>query len=130
MPRRASNLEAEFLTLWRQVLGHLDEPVPEYRFCESRRWRFDYALPDHKVAIELDGGAYTQGRHTRGNGFEKDLEKLNAATLMGWRVLRFTRGMLRADPVRCLDQVEALIDPVPFFDSLDGDGEELIDETR
>ena len=65
-------------------------PQPEHRFAPPRRWRFDLAFPDRKLAIEIEGGAFTRGRHTRGAGFVKDMEKYNAAVLLGWRVLRFT----------------------------------------
>lgn len=43
-----------------------------------------------KIAIEIEGGAWTRGRHTRGAGFIRDMEKYNHAALLGWRVLRFT----------------------------------------
>ena len=64
--------------------------VYEYRFAPPRRFRFDAALPQERVAVEMDGGAWIQGRHTRGAGFIRDLEKLNLAVLLGWRVLRYT----------------------------------------
>jgi very-short-patch-repair endonuclease len=60
----------------------------EYRFCD-RRWRFDFAMPERKVAVEIEGGVFVQGRHTRGAGAIKDMEKYNRAALDGWRVLRF-----------------------------------------
>jgi hypothetical protein len=61
----------------------------EHAFCEGRKWRFDIATPD-RVAIEIEGGAWSRGRHTRGKGFIADMEKYNTATMMGWRVLRCT----------------------------------------
>lgn len=64
--------------------------VAEYRFHPRRRWRFDYANPKFKVAIEQEGGIWIKGRHNRGKGFLNDMEKYNTATLMGWRVLRYT----------------------------------------
>lgn len=64
--------------------------IPEYKFCETRKWRFDYALPDEKIAIEIEGGVYSYGRHTRGCGYIKDMEKYNEAALLGWKVLRYT----------------------------------------
>lgn len=75
----------------------LPEPVREMQFHLFRKWRFDYAWPNHspKVAVEIDGGIYTQGRHTRGSGFEKDMEKLNSAAVMGWAVYRFTPDQVR-----------------------------------
>ena len=73
----------------------LPEPVTEYRFHATRRWRFDYAWPNWHVALEVDGGTWVAGRHSRGAGYERDCEKLNTATLLGWRVLRFTTAMVR-----------------------------------
>lgn len=69
---------------------NLPVPVTEYRFCPTRRWRFDLAYPDRKIAIEAEGGAFTRGRHTRGIGMTLDCEKYNAAVVRGWRVLRYT----------------------------------------
>jgi len=62
----------------------------EYRFHPKRRWRFDYAIIDHKVAIEIEGGVWEYGRHNRASGFLKDMEKYNEAAAMGWKLLRFT----------------------------------------
>lgn len=69
-------------------------PEREFRFHDTRRWRFDFAFPDQKLAIEVEGGTYTNGRHTRGSGYEKDLEKYNEAVKLGWKVLRFSTGMV------------------------------------
>lgn len=69
----------------------------EYLFHPIRKWRFDYAIPQYLIAIEIDGGVYSQGRHTRGKGFENDCEKINEAYLMGWIVLRFSTGMLKKE---------------------------------
>jgi hypothetical protein len=66
----------------------MPEPEREYRFAPPRRWRFDYAWPLHRVALEVEGGAFAGGRHTRGAGFRNDLEKYNTATAAGWRVFR------------------------------------------
>ena len=65
-------------------------PVEEYRFHAVRKWRFDYAYVDKKIAVEIEGGIFVIGRHTRGAGFLKDMEKYNAAGLLGWRIFRFT----------------------------------------
>lgn len=57
-------------------------------FHPTRKWRFDYAIPEHKIAIEVEGGVWIGGRHTSPKGFLGDMEKYNTATLMGWRVFR------------------------------------------
>ena len=65
------------------------EAVPEYRFHETRKWRFDVYIPAARIGIELDGGIFTGG-HRRGTAIELDHEKSNQAQMMGIRVLRFT----------------------------------------
>ena len=65
----------------------------EFRFCE-RRWRFDFAWANKKIALEVEGSVFTGGRHTRGMGFIKDIEKYNNAAMQGWRVVRCTPSTL------------------------------------
>ena len=64
--------------------------VKEYRFHDVRHWRFDYAFPSLKIAIECDGGVFTNGRHVRPQGYINDMEKFNHAAMLGWLVLKFT----------------------------------------
>lgn len=80
------------------VLNALKIPYQqEYRFrglCGKRRWRFDFVLGDPNinlpVAVEVEGGIWTQGRHSRGgHSFAADCEKYTQASLMGWSVLRY-----------------------------------------
>lgn len=67
----------------------------EYKFHPEKRWKFDFAIPAWKVAIEVEGGTWLpKGRHTTGKGFQKDCEKYNAAAVMGWRILRYTGSMI------------------------------------
>ena len=87
----------------------LPAPVREHRFHPVRRWRFDYAWPGEKVALEVDGGVWTGGRHTRGAGFIKDMEKLNAATVAGWRVVRVVPSKLCSSAT--VGMLEALLMP-------------------
>lgn len=70
--------------------------IREYKFDKSRRWRFDFAFPEHFVAVEVEGGVWIGGRHTRASGFVKDLEKYNQAASMGWLVLRFSPDMIES----------------------------------
>lgn len=76
----------------------LPAPVKEYRFYDGRRWRFDYAWPDMKIALEVEGGVFghkkndgtesKKGAHSSITGILRDIEKYNAATSKGWRILR------------------------------------------
>lgn len=67
-----------------------DREITTEVFGKTRRWRFDYANPDERIAWEVEGGHWAGGRHNTGTGFEKDMEKYNHATLLGWRVIRST----------------------------------------
>lgn len=67
----------------------LPEPTLEHYFAKPRRWRFDLAWLEFMLAAEVDGGIWTNGRHTRGKGYEADCEKICRAGVLGWRVLRF-----------------------------------------
>ena len=69
--------------------------VAEFRFHPSRRWRFDFAWPDKKLAVEIEGGTWSGGRHTSGKGYRADCEKYSNAAIMGWAVIRVTTDMLR-----------------------------------
>lgn len=73
----------------------LPAPEREYRFAPPRRYRADFAYPDRMLLIEVEGGVWTRGRHTRGKGYQDDCYKYNLATIMGFRVLRFTGEMVK-----------------------------------
>ena len=81
------------------------ECVREYRFHPVRKWRFDYALPSEHVAIEVEGGVWTKGRHINPKGFLADIEKYNTATAMGWRVFRVTPSSLLTDALHLISAV-------------------------
>lgn len=72
----------------------LPDVVTEHIFHHDRRWRFDFAFPLQKIALEVEGGIWIGGGHSRGSGVSKDMEKYNAAILLGWRVLRCTPSKL------------------------------------
>lgn len=88
----------------------LTNPENEYVFHPIRRWRFDYAWPEKKVAVEIEGAVFIPGKgHSSGSGISKDIEKYNAATLLGWRVMRYTTTMLRKNAWGCCQEVFALL---------------------
>lgn len=93
---KASSLEIQFLRSWCKVaanrLPSCRHPCWEYRFSPTRRWRFDFAWPDVGIYVELEGGTWSRGRHTRGTGFAGDCAKYNAATLAGWTGFRIPSG--------------------------------------
>lgn len=89
-----SRLEDEFAAQIK--LARLPEPQREFRFIPPRKFRFDFAWPSPAIAIEIEGGIFAHGRHTRGVGFARDCEKHNLAVLAGWRVLRVTAKEIRS----------------------------------
>jgi len=87
------------VVLWCRA-SSLPEPVPEYTFHPTRKWRFDWAWPTPmrtplhdgviRLALEQEGGIFSSGRHSRGAGFRADLVKYAEAAILGWTVLRAT----------------------------------------
>lgn len=72
------------------VMG-IPEPVREYKFHPHRLWRFDLAWPEHKLAVEYDGGTFSKGRksgHTSIAGMARDKAKDAEAMILGWSVIR------------------------------------------
>ena len=82
--------EGEDIFLNQCIFCELPVPEKEHKFMEKRRFRFDFAWVDLMLGVEIEGGVWTGGRHTRGAGYSKDLEKYNLAAMHGWTVYRFT----------------------------------------
>ncbi len=74
----------------------LPAPEREYRFHPTRMWRLDFAYPSIRLAVEVEGGIYSKGRHGRGKGIAEDIEKGNALTLAGWRLIRVHGDQVRS----------------------------------
>jgi hypothetical protein len=73
-----------------KLTNQIEDYVLELKFGEARRFRFDYAIPSLKIAIEYEGIFSKKSRHTTVNGFSEDCIKYNLAVGLGWRVLRYT----------------------------------------
>jgi len=69
-------------------IAELPTPVTEYRFLDTRQFRFDVAWPTYRIALEIEGGHAIGGRHVRPDGFRRDCEKYAEAVVRGWSVLR------------------------------------------
>jgi hypothetical protein len=80
----------------------LPEPELEFQFHPTRRWRSDYAWPAEKVLVEKEGGLFAGGRrpglrlggHSSLTGVLRDMDKANAAAVLGYCYLRFTPAAL------------------------------------
>lgn len=82
--------------------------VSEHKGIEGRKFRFDCANPEKKIAIEIEGAIWTYGRHNQPTGMIQDMEKYNLAVLEGWKVLRYTTDTIRKCPNKILSDVRVL----------------------
>ena len=85
----------KYLALQLQEYLHIPIPVFEHTFHPTRKWRFDLAFMEHKLAVEVEGGIWNYGRHNRAASFIKDMEKYNNACLLGWSLLRLSTDMVK-----------------------------------
>ena len=73
---------------------HLEElGVPferQYRYVPGRLFCADFAIPELRLLIEVQGGVYTGQAHGSIKGILADLERGNHAALHGWRMMRFS----------------------------------------
>ena len=79
----------------------------EYKFHPERKWRADFLITGTKILIEVEGGIWSGGRHTRGKGYIGDMEKYNSAVMMGFTVLRFSTEQVKAGVA--IKQIEQLV---------------------
>ena len=79
----------------------------EFYFHPDRKWRADFHLIDKKILVEIEGGIWSGGRHTRGKGYLGDMEKYNAATMMGFQVIRFSTDQVKSG--HAIQQLEKMV---------------------
>lgn len=103
-----TSIEAKFDVLWR---CHAQGPalVRQHKFCDTRKWLFDFAHLESRVAIELEGGTWAgfqRGGNRRGGWHQNpkvyaaNCDKYNEANFLGWWVFRLTTEMVTADRVK------------------------------
>lgn len=107
---KRTHLEEAFFTRWKQIKQELapDARDPEREFYYDRpdsERRFDFAWPEFRVAVEMQGAIWSGGAHGRGSGIIKDYKKLNDAQVKGWRVIQISVDMLENDPHQCIKWV-------------------------
>ena len=88
---------------WKEVTECEFEMESEYLFWPGRRFRLDFAKPEWKLAVEVEGVTWgSMGRHQTPKGMASDCEKYNELEIMGWTLLRFTTDMIRKEPYECV----------------------------
>jgi len=96
--------------------------VFEHRFHPKRRWRFDMANIENKIAIEIEGGIFSKGNGQKGSGAHssvtgilRDIEKYNNATALGWRVIRVVPTVSKLNDIKELVMaIKSLDNGVPL----------------
>ncbi|WP_180072599.1 DUF559 domain-containing protein [Acinetobacter sp. YH12200] len=79
----------------------------EFKFHPERKWKADFHLVGKKILVEVEGGIWSGGRHTRGKGYIGDMEKYNAATMMGFQVIRFSTDQVKSG--LAIQQIEKMV---------------------
>lgn len=79
----------------------------EFKFHQSRKWRADFHLKGRMILIEVEGGIWSGGRHTRGKGYIGDMKKYNAATMLGYQVIRFSTEQVKSG--LAIQQIEKMV---------------------
>jgi hypothetical protein len=100
----AQNILKKDLEFFLKILG-IKEPITEFRFHPTRRWRFDYAWPSLKIALEWEGVMCKKSRHTTVVGYTSDCTKYNEATVLGWQVYRITTLQKKRDVFILLERI-------------------------
>ena len=75
----------------------LPTPQPQYHIYmpgASHPCRADFAWPERKLLVEVQGGQWSHGAHTRGSGFEDDCRKYSQYALLGFRLMLITPDMI------------------------------------
>lgn len=78
----------------------------EFQFNPERKWRADFHLIGTKILIEVEGGVWSNGRHTRGKGYIADMEKYNSATALGYSVYRYSTEQVKSG--KAIDEIRRL----------------------
>ena len=79
----------------------------EFRFHPLRKWRADFYLVGRMILVEIEGGIWSNGRHTRGKGYIGDMEKYNVATMLGYQVIRFSTEQVKSG--KAIQQIEKMV---------------------
>lgn len=109
-----STLERAFLTRWDQLTRDLDpqppEPTFQCYFSLERDWVYDFAWIDKLICLDLQGGGWVRGGHSRELGMANDFNKHNAALLLGWRPFLASTSMIDNDPISLVNSILVLLD--------------------
>ena len=109
--RKHPDREGEFALLWENLAVDWEIPQRQFKFDPERKWRFDFAWPYVKVAVEIDGGVFQAQAtgHRSIDGIVSSMEKSNAAAMQGWCLLRYHANDLDQRPAQVVAMVQSAI---------------------
>ena len=102
----------EDLLAWQIKAAKLAVPERQYRYAPPRKLRSDFAFPDNRLLVEVQGGVFNRKAHGSITGILADIDRLNTATLTGWRLLRVTPAQVQSGEALAL--IEAALSPHSF----------------
>lgn len=103
LPQNASPIEQQFWAAhWKLGIPALAGLVPQH---PVGRYKIDFALPDIKVGVELDGFA----SHSSTTAIAKDRRRQRELEAAGWRIIRFGGQEVHKDAEGCVQQVAYLV---------------------
>jgi very-short-patch-repair endonuclease len=100
----AEDVLAQTLTL---AGGPLAEYERQFRYVPGRKFAADFSWPAYRLLVEIQGGVWNRKAHGSITGVLADIERLNLATLNGWRLLRFVTDEI-TDDYRLPDTLETI----------------------
>lgn len=106
MPKRPSSNRSAAEDAFEEAIiqiGAQGQYVREYRFSDETDHRADFAFPQWRILVEIDGNIWVKGGHSSGAGILRDIAKTNLAAVNGWTLLRFDTGTIRRDMAGCID---------------------------
>ena len=107
-PKRGGKVESEGESLLSLQLKALKIAFErEFKFCQDRKWRADFHMVGKMILIEVEGGIWSGGRHTRAKGYLGDMEKYNSATALGYQVIRFSTEQVKSG--LAIQQIEKMV---------------------
>lgn len=115
-------LERAFLKAWQNygtgqgiaqqyVVKSKRHQTPERKLAKT--YKIDFAFQELKLAIEIQGGTYRNGRHNRGKGYAEDRKRIRDLQYMDWVVLEYTTDDLQPGTKRA-----TIAEVVLFVDKL------------
>jgi len=104
---KSKDLADAFIAFMRK--NGINDFVRDHVGVPGRRFKIDLAHVAKKIAVEIHGATYANGRHSRHAGFSTDLEKARLLTAAGWRCIAFTGEDVKKRPLTTLETIMEIV---------------------